>query len=388
MIKSKLLLTTVFGLLIFVPFVGHYAYIGSHNSKVLVSENRVVTQYQELKSFHKKDIKQYFSNLDRYITDRLSKKDSIVKKVNRYLTNPRFFTTLDYSKGVVGKDGFLFLGNSYEQVINRHFGDFEIKNPKNVLLLHSRLSKTAESIGAEYFLFVAPDKHGIYCEKFPDWLKLQSSENLRRITDGIKQKLSAAGVKVVYPFEELRQRRDGSVYFKTDTHWNHLGAEIGFHSLMDNIRSHGKIFSTHDFVSNNDYELIKSDHKNFGDLGYIIGLDDSFKFDDVIYNISTSATVQWSDNGASLSEKSVSVARSRGEVPSWYGEMKNPLAPNKHRLLILCDSFMVAMTPYFNLNFSEIYYSSRHRPVTELEALMKEFKPDLVIYETVERALM
>lgn len=385
----KFVLTTVFCILISFPFVGYYSYKGSNNAKMLKSENRRITQYQELKSLRNKQLRNYFANLDRYISDRLWKKDEVVLGVNRFWMDPRFFTAVDYSKGVLGKDGFVFLGDKYEKVISRHFVDYATVSKSNhsvAIGLHTRLAKVSKSIGAEYYLFVAPDKHAIYCEKIPNWLNSNPCGSARVVTDAIVEELIRGGIKTVYPYDDLRKRMGESVYYKTDTHWNHLGASIGFRHLIEQINaSRGSNEGVLTLSAN--YSLEKVPNKNIGDLGAILGLGKSFDVDDVAYMISAEEMVQWSERGQNFSSINATQAVAKGYQSSWYGQMENPQAPNKLKVLILCDSFMTAMSPFFNINFSDIYYSSKHRPFKEIEKIMIDFKPNLIVYETVERAL-
>ncbi len=67
--------------------------------------------------------------------------------------------------------------------------------------------------------------------------------------------------------------------------------------------------------------------------------------------------------------------------------MTNPAAATEKRVLVFCDSFMTAMSPYVNATFTHVLYASRNRPPEDWKALIDAFRPELVIYETVERGL-
>ena len=67
--------------------------------------------------------------------------------------------------------------------------------------------------------------------------------------------------------------------------------------------------------------------------------------------------------------------------------MKNESAMYKIKLLVLCDSFNNAMSPYFNLYFSDVMYVSGRSSMDEKIRAIQKFKPTIVINEIVERDL-
>ena len=60
---------------------------------------------------------------------------------------------------------------------------------------------------------------------------------------------------------------------------------------------------------------------------------------------------------------------------------------NEKKILILCDSFNHALSPFFNLYFSDVLYVSRRSPMEEKVEMIRKFKPEIVINEVVERDL-
>lgn len=388
MYLAKRLLIIFFICLIFIPFIGKYCYQGSTPNKFLTTENRIVTPYTRLESFHSHDLKKFFKNIDLYISDRLIKKDEIVQKINKYLTNPKYFLNFDISKGVKGTSGFLFLGNNWNKVIDRHFNkqyDFSDKSFQKLSGFHERLSKVVEKQGGKYFVFLGPDKHVVYCENFPNWLMNQSCDKATSVTNNIKDRMGALDINVVYPAKELTKEKEKIVYYKTDTHWNLLGAKIGFDSLIKEIINQSNLFKDSKFQENENFSLRKTSSDKIGDLGPIIGLGKNFKVDDVEYEIISPIKVLFSEEGGQPTEHGIPQILVKGGKPGWNAYMKNENAPNKLKVLIICDSFMIAMSRYFNLNFSDVHYLSRHTAMGEIEAQIKKIKPDLVVYETVER---
>lgn len=380
----KYCLTLSFLILITIPFLGRYCIKGSNNEKFLRTENRLVTQYIELESLRSRNLKKYFNNLNNYISDRLSKKDSVVKYANRLLLNPTCFLNIDLTKGTVGLDGYLFLGNLYESVINRHFKkDYVVdKNKESALYsLHVELSSLAKELNSKYFFFIAPDKHNVYCDKVPKWLTSNACVMSNNVTDHLVSNLRERNLSVIYPLDDLRRLRSEKVYYKSDTHWNVYGAEIGYKYLNRFINKEGNL----GLILNKNYTLQSAEMNFVGDLINILGMSKEQAPNDKVYSIDITDSVLWSNKAEQPRLVPINQALAHGDRPNWYGYMKNERAPNVRKVLVFCDSFMTNMSPFFNINFKEVFYYSRHRSKDDFKRLMLEIKPDIVIYESVER---
>ncbi len=154
------LVTVAGAFLLTVPF------FEEQESDVVKTENRTVTRYVPLKSFRNSEIKAYFKNLDAFIGDRLLLRGQIVSFMNGILGDPELFTSFESlkGKGVIGEDGFLFLGNSYSKVLDRHFSKKFDEKPSNFKKLSARLKQfkqQTENAGAKFSVLIAPVKHGI-----------------------------------------------------------------------------------------------------------------------------------------------------------------------------------------------------------------------------------
>ena len=383
-----------FLVLITIPVVGNLFFNGLQNDMILKTDNRRVTQYKHF-ALSRSGVKDYFKNIDSMMTDRLLYKDLVVKNANEYLSDPYLFFKTDLSKAVIGVGGFVFLGNNYAKVIDRHYNPRRYGSPstKNLVNFHTKVSEKLNSYGADYFVLVAPDKHVVYAENFPDWVKqISTPEDITAVTRTKITDLRKAGVNVVYPLTALlaAKKQATRLYYKTDTHWNHRGASEGFHALISAIEKDGKSFRESAFVRSPKYQLKEQPNARFGDLGHIAGLSSSFKVDDVRYEFLSSQKVQFSNAGAPVKEVPIQSSASSGANGKWYGHVFNKDAPNHKKVLVLCDSFMTAASLFFNVNFSEVRYASKNHPQGRLEnilAIIDEMKPDLVVYETVERGL-
>lgn len=387
--KTKII-SYLFVCIIAIPFLIGMSVHGLYGDFFLGTENRNATKLTIPPKITVQMLKKFRDNIKLVINDRLIKRDKIVILTNKALLNPVLYYSTDMSKAIIGKNGFVFLGNNYENVINRHYRNFVNSNEYNEKQLqrHTNLRSAAKSVNADYFILVSPDKHGVYCREFPDWVKTEQCSRVNKITNERIEFLSKNGFIIDYPFDKLYNKsKQERVYYKTDTHWNELGAEIGFYSLLDIIKNKSSIFQNNKFVKSDDYYMHKEKNTNFGDLGKIASLPDFFPLDDVVYKFKTNSEykIKWRGKDKTDFEYlDIQNVKSRHDAP--YEHMINENAPNKMKVFIIHDSFNTAMTSFWNIHFSEIIYSNRGKNEADLIKTIKEFKPDFVIYETVERA--
>lgn len=385
---SHKIAVALFALMITLPFIGEYAVHGSNNGKVIASEKRKVTPYQELPALKKRAVKAYFQNLDRYIADRLMYKDQAVRLMMDVTGNPERYFHYDLDKGMIGSGGYVFLGNRYANVIERHFHqNFTLNEDATagMLKMHAGLRDAASEVGGDYTLFVAPNKHGIYCEFFNDQIKDPGACTRQdRITRNLIGKLEEQGINVVYPFDSLRQRRDERIYWKTDTHWNLKGAGYGFQALIESLNANG---STHSAYSLQIPGYVVTPSQRMGDLGAIVGLSRDFPIDDVSYELTYDPAVRWKVKGGDFELRPNHEAEASGPR-KWICDMENSQAVNHARLLVFGDSFLANLSHHLNLHFSHIRYASHGRSPEEIRQMIMEFRPDHVIYEIVERNML
>lgn len=65
---------------------------------------------------------------------------------------------------------------------------------------------------------------------------------------------------------------------------------------------------------------------------------------------------------------------------------ENPQAPVKKTLFMIRDSFGMGLVPYLNKAFARtVYAHNKHNKRPQLEALLNEYHPDIMVDELVER---
>lgn len=381
----------IFTVILFVvPFFGSLLIFGEQSGVFLSSENRQAVSMTGIDRFTSHGLKRFFGNKNQYIDDRLMGKEELVPVLNELLLDPEKVSRFDLSRGLIGKNEWIFLGNDYSRVINKHcqenfpLDNYEFQSSINKIDL---LKNTTEGLGGTYVLFIAPDKHNIYCDELPQWLgdTCKNSEiYTRKLIRKIKDETS---VDVVYPALELKsQISKGQLFHKSDTHWNFLGGKVGFVTLMKNMERLGLI---RDFQEIPLMDLKQIRNEKLGDLAHILALPSGYKISkdfDYVFQRPDQLLVRWKEVNKKEEQKPFTV--SSGSAPSkFYAYMENESAMYRTKLLVLCDSFNNAMSPYFNLYFSNVMYVSRRSSMDEKIRAIQKFKPTIVINEIVERDL-
>ncbi len=246
--KHKHIFVFAFLVIIATPFLFNIL-VNNQQDIVLQTENRKALDFKPLEKFKVRYIAEFFKNYDKYLSDHLIFRDDVVSnfknitnlgKLNLFVNN--------FKTAVIGKDNFVFLSDKYNGVLDRHlYGNIKEFNKKyyNMIEDIEYLSKYSKSLDKNFFVLVAPDKHGVYCNKLPSYLSFDTCKNIRKITNDRIIKLEEKGINVVYPLDYLRKISiSKNLYYKTDSHWNKQGAEAAFNFLMNEISKKSNFFGS------------------------------------------------------------------------------------------------------------------------------------------------
>ncbi len=264
---------------------------------------------------------------------------------------------------VAGRRGFMFYTG------DRSMDDFlhrEMFSPAEVAawvaILRARETWFA-SRGIHYLFVLAPNKQTIYPELLPAWVRPQPGLTRREQLDlaltGDPQFLDLAP-------SLLAAKPKGQLYWKTDTHWSSLGAQIGFQAIMQRL---GMLPDAR------------------------VGAEEpTFESND-IRDLARMAGVSVTERGAFRAP-----ACGRPDPMSTSAAIYGPgLPPNSivsttcpmatERLLMFQDSFSVALSPFLSDSFGRVAYVWRMPTGAMIAAAVDQEKPTVVIEERVERFL-
>ena len=250
-----------------------------------------------------------------------------------------------------------------------NFTEKELEKAKNNLI-HFRDELKNKNI--DFIFMVCPDKQFIYSEYMPDYIKRKSTKNDTDIfVEYIKNNTD---IKVVYPKEELLKYKDKyQLYYKYDTHWNSLGAYIGYTELTRILNIDNKSIESFKILEfDSAYRNSNKDSSLFyNDIARMVSLNDIKKFrDDIIYILEdykytiTNITDDWSSSRIS------------------NYNLDN--FKNKRNILIIKDSYSFEMMDYIITTFKQSEFINIGSFKNEN---IKEYKPDIIVFQSVERYL-
>lgn len=327
-----------------------------------------------------------------------SNRDAIKWKEKNFLYNTdfasRWAARLLYPIGIstnskqviIGRDGWIFLGDQYEQTRT-----VDRRPPSNAdFVLGQEIGSATEawdtylsSKGVKLFrVMIGPNKGTIYPEFLPFWAK----PSLPNATDAL-----FAGTGAVH-YVDLRgallaakANQPEALYYKTDTHWNSLGAGVAFQAFAQQV---GKAAPEIQWPSRTAYDLNRIAPRGGGDLANFLRLNAQLSDSEpIIHALSLPIETTQSD----FDTKQV---LHQGGNPA-VGSPTKPLlvrsegALNNKKVLWLRDSFGSALSPLMAATFSEVlqlHWGEAIKPGGRLVQLVEEWKPDYVFFTVVERA--
>ena len=268
-----------------------------------------------------------------------------------------------------GKSDWLFLGNTFDQSVAKLRMAImpTDDNLNEVEKAFSSLSAAAAPFKTKVVLLVAPNKSTIY----PEYLPTEAAPSPGRYVEPFLNSLGSITGLTVFdaaPYLLRKKELDGRIqYFRTDTHWNHLGAFFAFEGMMKNL---GLVPPKVEFRG--------GDTKR-GDL-ITIGKLDRFP---------VSAGDNWEPV---LAESPNLKVTSGGNADSGsFGPVEiveNEDAPVSMTVWVVGDSFAGYMRPYFDASFKEVRYLGHwSKRLNDLPRELRDSarKPDLIIVERLER---
>jgi hypothetical protein len=163
----------------------------------------------------------------------------------------------------------------------------------------------------------------------------------------------------------LQAKREGQVYFKTDSHWNDDGIYPAYVALLNNVADAMPAFK---FTPQPKSNFVVTVGTRNGDLAQQLDLWSEYRED----------IRKWIRRDLVTDDKAFEALPT---APFTYGD------PNGPRLLTYNDSFMAYMIQFLAPNFSHATYEWNAWTESMDTKALKDAKPDVVICELVERKL-
>lgn len=290
-------------------------------------------------------------------------------------------------KVVIGNNNFLFLGNSYSNVLDKTNGAFTINNKQLDSFVFNlyNLQKWYENQGIKFVIAIAPNKHSIYKEYLPKWIY----KDRKTITDYIVENSKNYNINILDLRSYLldaKQKDSRFLYHKTDTHWNMLGASYGYERVIDYMNSN---FNLSIIKPNYRVEHMANENEK-GDLFGFLKVQDYLSIDDkntYFYSFSELSEIyEGNINNETLSIGELKLKQNPITAINWQAKYTMNPKIKENKLLFLCDSFGKNPSQLYNESFNTIWkFHHLKVPPQKLKFFIKEHKPNIVLYQIVER---
>jgi hypothetical protein len=339
-----------------------------HETTVSEKENRVLAVLPKLLLKERdgkieieniRDIPQSFDN---YINDRFGFRNSIISLVNNFNKTSKIID----GHVVKGKDNWLFYSRPDD---GNNIGDFFKVN----LFTDAEIEQFIENIrkrlewcnknNIKFIFLIAPNKHNVYPEYYP-FVRPKGITRTGQVMAHLPIDLKDT---IIYPLDYITKNKthDIPLYFETDTHWNMGGAYCAFQILSNHFK---QLFPD----------------INFQEIQFItdIGFDSS---GDIVKML----------NLENYGKRTIPNIRPVAGWDSYYEYIKNEgkngiITNNNDQLLpkaiIFRDSFFSALEPFVSTQFSSVEYNGRWFNEADKNYIL-ENKPDIIIWEVVERSI-
>lgn len=301
------------------------------------NENRA---FEKAPEFNLKSPTRSITELKNYYTENFGLKTTLVNNYIDFKQHTLHETPMP-NKVVKGLDGWYFLGNSYNNSLKNAFGNnyFKADELNEIGERITAIKSYLNERNIAFYIVIPPNKNSIYKEYLPFQLKEHES-NLSVLKNYLKTQINFEIIDLTEPL--LAEKETNQLYLKTDSHWNDYGAFIGYQATLKVINQDFNVPT----LSLADYDISVKPIEQ-GDIIKMINLN--------------------------MEESALTFTKKTSKI-------KN--ANYNPKLLMYYDSFSYIWMPYFNESFDDIRYLNDY--VIKKSIIEKE-KPDLIIFEIVER---
>lgn len=342
-------------IMVFLPYIANF-----FTSNTALLDNRQL--YKRPTNLSRSFSKDY----EKYYNDTFAFRQKLVK---RYIKLQHRFK-FDTGQFFYGQGDWMFFDSS-----KNNDGETLVDYKGEVKFYPEELDKIRDGIlnyanyfnkkGIKYFVVVAPNKENVYPEFMPSALQKVRVSDVSRVDEAINY-INANGGKAINLKSVLlsaKQDYPFLLYYMTDTHWNKMGAYLGYNEILKELNKQGLKLPIKPLTSD---MITEAGRKHFDMSPTYLEMDYNLEY---LPNIKSKLV---------LSEQN-------GKRLVYHTE--NALTDKT--LLLIRDSFAEDLIPLLNKVFKNVIciQSSRNN-YEDMADFVEKYKPDYVIDEVVERKFL
>lgn len=270
---------------------------------------------------------------------------------------------------IVGKEGWFFLTGELSLQNYQKNDPLKVSSIKKLAAFLNQINEAVARYGGTFIVVVPPDKSTVYPQYMPDEIPVIGTvTSLDRLIERVN-KFSDIRLLDLRP-SLLGASTETQLYYKTDTHWNCLGAFYAYEEIILEIAKEYPDIPVHTL---NDFEISIS-QKTYLDLARIMNINVKEELMSAVPDLDGTISVDY-DHMAEYSNKSLRVVvNSNKELPT---------------LMVFHDSFYSAcLNVYLEPSFGQtISIPYNDVEMAEMLQMIEREQPDVVILEFVERLM-
>lgn len=208
-------------------------YVNRTQGLILENENRYAVNFPRLFDEEGNLITDNLQeSLTNWFNDNFGFRDELIKLRANILV--KLFHISSNYQVEIGRDGWYFY--TQDNNIGLAKGDYPLseKEVEDIVFNQQEISNRLKEQGIDYVLLMTPSKVSVYPENIKSGNYVVGDTAIDIISTAIRNN---SDVKV-YSLKPtlLEAKQEQQVYFKTDTHWNEVGAYISYCNIVDYLR--------------------------------------------------------------------------------------------------------------------------------------------------------
>ncbi len=314
------------------------------------TENRVLSSFPSLRDGDGPNLA-FFREFEQYFNEHFAFRNELVCADS--VIQAEVFGVSASERVVVGSDGWLYYASTLPDYLGtERMSERELFNTARNLAIADSFVRQS---GARLLLAFPPNKNTLYGEHMPyyDSLVADGTHSIDALSPLLAEKgLCYADLAALFRGEEE------VYYLKRDSHWNNRGALLAYNRMMD---------------------ALALPHEDYADAAVTRAFDQPGDLGRMLYTLYAPPGPDYHYEPLQPYE------RLDGGTAADDAWIETRGAEGRGSLLMFRDSFGNTLYPFFAGAFAEARFT-REAPYA-LETLVNESRPELVIFEKVERNL-
>ena len=311
-----------------------------------------------------------------YFADRFKYRQPLTHFHHRLTINA--FDRSPTPKVLISDNGWLFLNGDKGDFVDVYHRNIKPLTGAEISTIHDEMSKRRDWIanwGGKTLFLVVPNKDTIYPERLPRWLQqpVKPGSRFDQWSGIFDQDPSLNHIDLRHALFAAKRRQ--IIYFRSDSHWNFDGAYVGYLELAHALQ---RWFP--DIAPST--KPVNPAAKGYrGDLAQMLSIDGRFdEQDQAGYGDMATRTETTLKCARPAPPVSGGIAIPEKSEPLVF-ECNNPRLPSA---VVIRDSMAIGWIPLLPDNFRRVVFMFNWFPAADV---IEREKPDVVIFENVERTL-